>query len=444
MNTALTQSLARFAATTSWEAVPEAIRHEGKRALLNWAGCAVGGSRETAVEHALTALLPLAGPPLASVFGRRERCDALNAALFNGLASSVLDFDDTHLPTVMHPTVVVAPAALALAESRKLPGRELLQALVLGIEVGCRAGRAFGRAHYESGWHITATAGVFGAAAACGRLLGLDETRMTWALGIAATQASGLIESLGTMARGGHTGFAARNGLAAALLADTGFTGPAEGMEGKFGYARVTSPQPEIENALRGLGQTWELPLVGYKPYPSGIVTHPVIDACLDLRKGGLDPATVARIEIAASHLALLRCDRAAPARGLEAKVSFQHCAAVALLSGRAGIAEFSDQCVRDAAVVGLRAKVVLLADDTVALDAARVSVTLMDGRVLTADVPHSRGSPERPLTDADLERKVTTLCALAGVPDAAARIIRSVWGLDGLADAGQLTRVLD
>jgi len=443
MSTELTQTLARFAATP-WDAIPDAIRHEGKRALLNWAGCAVGGSREAAVEHALTALLPLAGAPLAGVLGRPERCDALNAALFNGIASSVLDFDDTHLPTVMHPTVVVAPAAVACAESRQLPGRELLEALVLGIEVGCRVGRALGRAHYEAGWHITASAGVFGAAAACGRLLKLDETRMAWTLGIAATQASGLIESLGTMARGGHTGFAARNGLAAALLAQAGFTGPVAGIEGQFGFARVASTQPELDDALRGLGTTWELPQVGYKPYPSGIVTHPVIDACLDLREGGLDPAAVTRVEVVASALALLRCDRAAPVRGLEAKVSFQHCAAVALLRGRAGIAEFSDDCVRDPAVTRLRAKVTTAVDDTIALDAARLTVTLTDGRVLRADVAHSRGSPERPLTDGDLERKVAALCATADVPQAAQRLISSAWALDTLPDAGQLVRVLD
>ncbi|MGH8618316.1 MAG: MmgE/PrpD family protein [Burkholderiales bacterium] len=434
--------MARFAATTTWDAIPETIRHEGRRALLNWTGAAVGGSREAAVEHALAALLPLAGPPLASVLGRTERCDALNAAVFNGLASSVLDFDDTHMPTVMHPTVAIAPAALACAESRRLSGRELLQALVLGIEVGCRAGRALGRAHYEAGWHITASAGVFGAAAACGRLLGLDETRMTWALGIAATQASGLIESLGTMARGGHTGFAARNGLAAALLAQAGFTGPVAGIEGKFGFARIASAQPEIDEALRDLGQAWELPQVGYKPYPSGIVTHPVIDACFDLREGGLNAASVTRIEVFASTLALVRCDRAEPVRGLESKLSFQHCAAVALVRGRAGVAEFSDECLRDPAVAALRARVVARVDGTIALDAARVKVTLIDGRVLEANVLHSRGSPDRPLADADIERKVEGLCASAGVPQAAAHLVKSIWALDELADAGQLARL--
>jgi 2-methylcitrate dehydratase PrpD len=444
MKTGLTQALATFAATTSWEAIPGPIRHEGKRALLNWAGCAVGGSREAAVEHAIAALLPLAGPSRASVLGRTERCDELNAALFNGLASSVLDFDDTHMPTVMHPTVAVAPGAVACAESRKASGRDLLLALVLGIEVGCRVGHALGRGHYEGGWHITASAGVFGAAAACGRLLGLDETRMTWALGIAATQASGLIETLGTMARGGHTGFASRNGLSAALLAQAGFTGPMAGIEGKFGFAHVASPQPDFAGALHELGRTWALPQVGYKPYPSGVVTHPVIDACLDLREGGLNPTDVAKVEVVASTLALTRCDRPVPARGLESKLSFQHCAAIALIRGRAGVIEFSDDAVRDAAIAQLRARVKAVADDSVALDAARVKVTLTDGRTLQADVPHSRGSPENPLTDADLERKVTALCQYGGAPKAVARIIDTTWSLDRLPDAGAFARVLD
>ena len=209
------------------------MRKEAQRTLLNWMGCAVGGSRHETLDAAIAALAPFSGPPQATVLGRRERMDVLHAALMNGISSHVFDFDDTHLKTVIHPAGPVVSAMLALAEHRPMSGTEFLNAMVLGVEVECRIGNAVYPAHYDRGWHITGTAGVFGAAAACGKALGLTEQQMVWALGLAATQPVGLREMFGSMTKSFHPGRAAQNGLTAALLASRNFTSTEVGTRGE-------------------------------------------------------------------------------------------------------------------------------------------------------------------------------------------------------------------
>ena len=194
-----TRALSQFVITHRETDLTAPVRAEATRSLLNWVGCAVGGSRHDTVERAIAALGPFSGPRTATVLGRHDRLDIMLAALMNGITSHTFDFDDTHLRTVIHPSGPVASAILALAETRRITGAEFLHAFVLGVEVSCRIGNAVYPTHYDVGWHITGTTGVFGAAAAAGRLLGLDEQQLTWALGIASTQASGLREMFGTM-----------------------------------------------------------------------------------------------------------------------------------------------------------------------------------------------------------------------------------------------------
>src|SRR5206468_2595290 len=217
------------------------------------------------------------GPPQATVLGRGERVDIMHAAMLNGIASHTFDFDDTHLETVIHPAGPVASAILALAEYTEVTGRAFLHAFVLGVEVECRIGKAVYPSHYDIGWHITGTAGVFGAAAAAGKLLGLSEQQLVWALGIAATQSSGLREMFGSMCKPFHVGVAARNGLAAALLAAKNFTSADNGIEGRRGFANVLSAKRDCHAITEGLGETWELLRNTYKPFACGIVIHPAI-----------------------------------------------------------------------------------------------------------------------------------------------------------------------
>src|SRR5262249_13137466 len=187
-------------------------------------------------ELAIRALNPFFGPAHATVIGRGERADALSAAFLNAVSANVLEFDDTQLETVIHPAAPVVPAVFALAELRPVSGHDLMHAVVLGVEAECRIGKAVTPSHYRRGWHITSTWGVFGAAAAAGKLLGLDRQQMVWALGNAAAQSAGLIENLGSMAKSVSVGNAARNGLAAAFLAQQGFTGADQAIEGTYGF----------------------------------------------------------------------------------------------------------------------------------------------------------------------------------------------------------------
>jgi 2-methylcitrate dehydratase PrpD len=277
----VTRRLARWVVDAKLQNVPGAARKEGVRTLLNWVGCALGGARTKSVEMSITAMQPFSGPGQATILGRTERLDILNASLVNGISSHALDFDDTHLKTVIHPSGPVASAILALAEYRPVTGPDFLHALILGVEVECRIGNAVYPEHYEKGWHITGTAGVFGAAAATGRLLDLNEQQMVWALGLAATQPVGLKEMFATMTTNFHTGRAAQNGLTAALLAQRGFTSAAQPIEGKAGWANAVSTRHDFNEITGRLGETYEISFNSYKPFATGIVSHPVIDGCL-------------------------------------------------------------------------------------------------------------------------------------------------------------------
>lgn len=342
----------------------------------------------------------------------------------------------------MHPTVPVAAALLALAAQRRLCGADFLAALALGIETACRLGNAVGPAHYEGGWHISATCGVFGAAAACGRALGLDATRMTHALGIAATSAAGLRLMLGSEAKCFNLGHAAKSGLLAALLAARGFTSSPRALEAPRGFLAVLADGGDAAAVTRGLGEEWELLTNAYKPYPCGVVMHAAIDACLDLRAAQpLDAGVIARVELRVAPLAIQLCGNPAPRDGLEAKLSLAHGAAVALTEGAAGVAQFDDAHARDAALAALRARVVLVADPGLDKAQAGVRVTLGDGGRREQFIARARGSRERPLTDAELAAKFRALAA--GVLPAA-RIEETLalcTTLAAGADAGALAR---
>ena len=290
----VTRKLARDIGQSRYEDLSPAVRHEAARALLNWCGCAIGGSRHETVKNALAAVLPFAGTGQAGILGRSERMDILSAALINGISSHVLDFDDTQAEAI-HPSSPVLPALLALAEWRGATGAELAHAFVVGVEVECRVGRSVFPEHYDVGWHITGTAGVFGAAAAAGKLLRLDEQQMTWALGIAATQSSGLREMFGSMCKCLHPGRAAQNGLHAALLAQQNFTSSECGIEAPRGFGHVLSTRFDAAVITAEWGKHFELSSNMYKPFACGLVVHGVIDGCIQLREEhGIQPEMIA------------------------------------------------------------------------------------------------------------------------------------------------------
>ncbi|MGZ8229468.1 MAG: MmgE/PrpD family protein [Burkholderiales bacterium] len=438
----ITRTLAEFVVGHDASRLPPEVRHEAARSFVNWVGCAVGGCRHETVERALAALGPFSGAREATVLGRTDRLDIMLAALMNGITSHTFDFDDTHLKTVIHPSGPVASAILALAERQPVAGDVFLHAFVLGVEVECRIGNAVYPDHYNVGWHITGTAGVFGAAAAAGRLLGLNERQMVWALGIAATQASGVREMFGTMCKPFHPGNAARNGLLAALLAQRDFTSSAQALEAKRGFGNVLSTKFTPQEITGRLGETWEISLNTYKPFACGIVIHPIIDACIRLRGAhGLKAEDIESIDAKVHPLVLELTGKKTPQAGLEGKFSVYHSAAVAIIHGAAGEAEYSDACVRDPRVTALRDRVNAVVDKGLHEDQARVAIRLKGGKTVDVFVEHAIGSLERPMSDADLEAK---FFGLAGgvLPDSQVkRLLGLCWDIGKLEHAADVAR---
>ncbi len=358
----------------------------------------------------------------------------------NGISSHVFDFDDTHLKTVIHPAGPVASALLALAEHRSISGRDFLTSLVVGIEAECRIGNAVYPAHYDRGWHITGTAGVFGAAAACGRSLGLNEQQMMWALGLAATQPVGLREMFGTMTKSFHPGRAAQNGLTAALLASRGFTSTDLALEGKSGWANVLSTSRDYNEIIGNLGRSFEISLNTYKPFACGIVIHPTIDACIQLRnEHRLTEDAIERIDLRVHPLVLELTGKKTPTTGLESKFSVYFAAALAIVIGSAGVRDFSDANAKSPAIVALRDRVTATIDPTLKEEQVRATIVLKDGRRLDRFIEHVVGSLERPMSDADLENKFLGL-AEGVLPQSQARmLIARCWDVEALSSAAEL-----
>jgi 2-methylcitrate dehydratase PrpD len=439
--TDVTRTLAAFFVRSRYDDIPAAVRHEAKRALLNWLGCSIGSARHETTEGMLAALAPFSGPAQAAVLGRAERLDILHAALVNGVSSHVLDFDDTHARAV-HPSAPVMPAVLAYGEWKHLSGEALIHAFVLGVEAEIRVGLSVFPEHYDRGWHITGTAGVFGAAAAMGKLLGLDEQRMRYALGIAATQASGLREMFGTMCKSLHSGRAAQSGLSAALLAEQGFTSSERAIEAPRGFAHVTSTKFDPAVITEDLGERYELSSNMYKPYACGLVVHAAIDGCIQLkREHGLQPDDIEAVHIRTSPLVPELTAIRNPQNGLEGKFSIFHAAAAALVTGAAGEPQFADAVVRDPRVIAVRDRVSIAAEKTIRKLEAHVAISLRDGRKLEQHVEHALGTVERPMSDADLEEKFRSLTAETLPGNKIDEVIRLCWQLDKLADVALIAR---
>lgn len=438
----VTRALAEWVVSCDLSAIPEEVRREGVRTFVNWVGCAVGGACHETVDCALAAVAPFSGPAEATVLGRQERLDPLHAALLNGISSHVLDYDDTHLKTIIHPAGPVASALLAVAETRPISGAEFLNALIVGIETECRIGNAVYPEHYDRGWHITGTAGVFGAAAAVGRVLGLDAQRMAWALGIAATQSSGFREMFGTMCKSFHPGRAAQNGAMAAFLAQAGFDSSERAIEAPRGFANVMSIKQDYSEILGGLGQTWEAALNAYKPFACGIVIHPTIDGCIQLRDElGDDVHNIDKVELIAHPLVLELTGKTEPRTGLEGKFSVFHAAASALLRSDGSPTAFTDEAVTNPELVALRRKVHLTTDTNCHEAAVDIAVTLGDGRRVEKHIERAIGSRERPLSDAQIEAKFRGQAAAVIGDEACEALIAATWQLPDTADMAQIAR---
>ncbi|QRX81635.1 MmgE/PrpD family protein [Glaciimonas sp. PAMC28666] len=407
----VTRILAKYIVGARYEDLPVGVRKEGARTLLNWVGVAVGGSHHETVECAVAALGPFSGPRQATLLGRKERFDIMNAAFVNGVSSHIFDYDDTHLKTIIHPGGPVISAILALSEYRPVSGRDFMNALILGVETELRIGNAVYPNHYDVGWHITGTAGVFGAAAAAGKLLGLSEQQMVWALGLAASQPVGLRESFGSMNKSFNPGRAASNGLFAAILAAQNYTSSDGMIEAKRGWANTISTKQDYREITEGLGTHYEASLNTYKPFACGIVIHPAIDAAIQLRNQyHLTAEQIDHIELRVHPLVIELTGKKTPQIGLEGKFSIYHSVAVAVVAGAAGEKQYSDAAVRDPATIALRDRVSATIDPAIKSEQVDMTIVLKDGRRLHRFIEHAIGSTQVPMTDQQLETKFSDL----------------------------------
>ncbi|WP_414472204.1 MmgE/PrpD family protein [Microvirga sp. M2] len=435
----VTKDLCAFMAAATFESMPEAAIHAGRRGVLDWIGCALAGSRHPTISKLLCVLEAVGSAPRATVLGRDMRLGLLEAPIANGQMGHVLDFDDTHMGgVVLHASSPVLAALFALSERKPVTGKDFLLAYAAGFEAGVRAGQG-APAHHAGGWHLTGTLGSIAAGAAAGKLLGLDSRQLVHALGIAATQAAGMQQNRGTMCKSFHAGKAASSGLLAALLAQSGFDSSDEILEGKRGFCRIYSSVAKTDLILDQLGRRWEIARNGHKPYACGVVLHPTIDAMVALRAKVSAPDQVSAIELRVNPLAVSITGVADPGTGLKSKFSLTHTAAVAFLDRAAGIAQYTDERARAPEIVALREIVNVRTDESLGRDQAWACVVLRTGERYEYQVTHASGTVDNPMSDAALEGKFLANAVPLIGHERASRIRDSVWRLDQIDDVGSL-----
>jgi 2-methylcitrate dehydratase PrpD len=437
-----TKALANWVVKNRLEDIPEDVRREALRAIVNYTGCALGGSPDPAVNLAMQAFAPFFGPATASILGRKERVDPLHASLMNGISSHVYDYDDTTPKNYIHPSSPVASALFAYASASKVSGRDFVHAFILGFEAESRIGNSVYPAHYDVGWHITGTAGVFGAAIAIGKLIGLNEQQMIWAIGLAATQAAGLREMFGSMAKSLHPGRAAQNGYGSALLARAGFTSGVHGLEGPRGFAAVQAAKYDLSKITAGLGVDFDLRENTYKPFPCGIVNHPTIDGAIQIHQESHPaPESIRAVRLRVAPLVMDLCNQQNITRGLQGKFSVYHGAAIGLVRGKAGIREYTDEAVNDPAIKRVRESATAVGDASLTEDQANIEVELASGEKISRLVEKSLGNINRPLTNQQLDDKFRDQAVLALPADRVERVIELCWRIDQLADVSELVQ---
>ncbi|WP_235738795.1 MmgE/PrpD family protein [Nocardioides alcanivorans] len=442
-------ALARWVVSTG--DIPVEVRRAAQRHLFDGLGTALGALRTGQVPAAVPVATDLGGPPEATIWGQPDKVSAPAAGLANGSLVHALDFDDTHAGGLIHATAVVLPAALAVGEQVRATGADVLEAAVVGYEVACRVAAAAPNGFHARGLHSTMAAGVFSSAAVTARLLGMDLAQTTNALGIAGSQAGGLLAFLATGAstKQLHPGFASQSGILAARLAAAGATGPETVFDGPHGlYDTLVDGPADPASIVADLGVRWETTRIGIKPYPACQLSHATLDAVRDARaRRPFEVTEVVRLT-AQVHpdSAAVVCDATRdltrPASDYAAKFSLPWSVAALLVDGSVGLDTFEEVSIRRPEVADLAGRVVveITVPDGVAADApGDVRIELADGTTVTGHVDRSAGGPDNPLTDALLIEKATGLAGIDATPLFAALAV-----LDDQPDLTALLAVLD
>lgn len=438
------QRLLSFLLDTSVEDLTPEIILQAKRCIVDWIGVTLEGLNHSSISILFQTIKELGGKGQATILGTAIKTSILHAALVNGAMSHVLDFDDTHLPALMHPSAPLLPALLAYGEWKKVNGKDFLLAFVLGFEIETRISMAMGTSHYDAGWHSTATMGRFGAAAGVGKMAGLDRQKMTYALGLAGTQASGIRKVFGTMTKSFHPGKAAADGLLSVLLAQKGYTSPIDILEGEKGLGSLFSSDFDPQRGLEGLGKSYTIMGVSFKPYASCLYTHPAIDGVIHLRNTyRLKPEDIEAIHCSVSKFCFDAACIRDPQKGLEGKFSTSYCASLALIDGRAGEDLFRDEKTRDPAIRGIMERVKIEEKPELSDKEAEVTIWLHDGRTMKHKVDYPLGDPQNPLTDKQLEGKARSLLKSVFEKEIVEAVLKKLWDLESIENIEELISLL-
>lgn len=457
--TGITAQLAAFAAGLRYDDIPDAVVAHVRLCLLDTLGCGLFGSTLPWVEIVADTVAGIDDGEAAALWGGGGRASAPFAALVNGTAVHAFELDDLHRRSIVHPGSVVVSALLAAAAARRAAGaspadgRDLVTAMVAGYEVAARVGQAVGGAHLVQGWHPTGTHGALGAAAAAGSILGLSADGMLHAIGTAGSHSSGLMAAqFSSMVKRLHAGHAAQSGLMSALLAQRGFLGIPDLLENGYGgYLSTFSPTAEPDLILRGLGTTWEIAEVGFKPYSTNGSCHPAIDALLAMRDAeGIALADVERVAI--------RCSTATfkhvgwdyePDTVTTAQMNLPYIVSVVLADGDAFVDQFTAERIADPELVAFSRRVTVTPDPQIDAGgdalrhATRIEVALTDGRVLSDHRTHARGSAASPMTDDEVRTKFRKLARKALGADEVSALEQTVARIEELTDLSLLERAL-
>jgi len=407
----LTRKLARFISGTEMSNIPQAAYEHAKVAFMDWVAVTLGGKEDPLVEKLIAYTQIEGGHAQATIVGHNMKKTVGQAALINGSASHALDYDDTLVSFLGHPSVTLFPSLLALAEWQEKSGPEFLTAYLIGLQAGGTVGACAGLDHYMAGWHATSTLGHLASAAGCARLMGLTEDQTVHALGIGATQSSGLKRVFGTMCKPFHAGRSSQAGLMAALLAQEGFTSAEDILEGPQGFFQVL--KGEVNEEVVGLlGLGWDVQNLSQKYHASCHATHSPLEATMMLVEDEkITPDEILAIHVYSSQLALDAAAKTRPATGLEGKFSIPYCVANALLRGETGNQAFTDEKVNDPEVRALMEKVVVTLDPEIKALESRVEVTTDDGRVASGFSDILQQVPPLERKEEQVYRKYLDLC---------------------------------
>lgn len=434
----LTCRIAEFTADPHHDEIEDDVSHAVRRAILDSVGDAVAGTRHPASGKAISMIEGLGASGECRIIGSPLRTDAVKAALVNGVSAHVFDWDDTILPTRAHLSAVLLPALIAEGEIRGWTIDRVIPALAIGFEIAARINVAIYPSIHMRGWQGTGIGGGAGAAAAVGRLLGLRPEAIAHAIGIAATNASGLRATYGSMSNPLNIGRAGASGLQSALLAALGFTSHSN-ILGEGGFLKMFDEDPRCDMLTDGLGECWSILDNGYKPYPCGFVAHATIDAVRELRAQAGEAAELACLRLRVSPESMRLMNKTDPKNELEAKFSLIYDAAVAWVEGNVSPAAFEDAAVSDPRYRAIMAMTEITVEDDIAQYEAYADADLADGRNLEVHVEHARGTTERPMSDDDLLHKFELGFQIGGIEGAS-----TLANLIMTADAEAVGRIMD